>query len=453
MEKKKLQMALQMIGVLIVGIVTSIMLKIPIYFAILTTLLYAIFIAFKTGYRGDEVLKMVFYRFSRIKKTLILLTLISIATALWMETGTIPLIISSSLKYLSDFNIVLIAFFTCTIISIMIGSAFGALGTVGVAFISLAKGTGVELPLMAGAVIAGSFFGDVISPVSPMFNLAAEITGTEMKENLIYKLKFSFSAAFITAIVLFFAGNAQHDAVASSQTVNIINLLKDNFDMGWVEIAPVVLFISLSIIFSRNIAKALGISLALTILIALFKGIPFIQLLSSSITGYRSANGEIAAFLSGGGLISMINVLLIITFSTMLNGMLQSLGIIDTLLDIFNKRVKNNRRLKFHATVTSAVVCAITCNHSLTVMISGYYYEKRFERHQIPRKVLVHIIFDSGIILSPLIPWNANAIYSEAITTVSVFDYLPYAFPCLLLPLFVFLNIFFEKNSKNQGSR
>ncbi|HOO32921.1 MAG TPA: Na+/H+ antiporter NhaC family protein [Thermotogota bacterium] len=447
MKKEKIRFALQVIFVLIIGISVSIIAKIPIYTAILFTLIFTVFATFRRGYGCKEVFRMMFYRFSRIKKTLILLTLISMATALWMETGTIPMIISASLEYLSDFNIVLIAFFTCTVISVMIGSAFGALGTVGVAFISLARGTGVELSLMAGAVIAGSFFGDVISPVSPMFNLAAEITGTEMWGNLKYKLKFSLLAAVITGIILFFTGNSHTEALGSQHTEGILRLLEENFNMGILEISPIILFVFLSLIFRKNISKALGISLTVTVLIALFKGIAPGRILISSLLGYTSQNPDISLFLSGGGLLSMVNVLLIITFSTMLNGMLQRLELIDAILDIFNHKVKSNRILKLNAAITSAVVCAITCNHSLTVMVTGYYYEKRFERHKIPRKELVHIIFDSGIILSPLIPWNANAIYSEAITTVSVFDYLPYTFPCLLLPAFVLLNIVFSKGS------
>jgi NhaC family Na+:H+ antiporter len=294
---------------------------------------------------------------------------------------------------------------------------------------------------MAGAVISGSFFGDVISPVSPMFNLAAEITETDMKDNLKYKLKFSLIAVLITSFMLFFLGNQYSESSNSGQILTIINLLEQNFDMGIVEISPVIIFIILSLFIRKNIVKALGISLIITIIIALFKGIGLNTLFMSAITGYRSIDPEITSFLSGGGLTSMINVLLIITFSTILNGMLQSLGIIDALLDIFNHRVKSDKVLRLNAALTSAAVCAITCNHSLTVMITGYYYEKRFERHKIDRKELVHIIFDSGIILSPLIPWNANAIYSEAITGVHVFEYLPYAFPCLILPVLVLINI------------
>ena len=45
-------------------------------------------------------------------------------------------------------------------------NAWGSAGTIGVALMGVAAGMGAPLPMVAGAVVSGAYFGDKMSPLS-----------------------------------------------------------------------------------------------------------------------------------------------------------------------------------------------------------------------------------------------------------------------------------------------
>src|SRR5699024_11970782 len=114
------------------------------------------------------------------------LILISIGVLIgtWMISGTIPMLIYYGLQLINPSYIVLIAFVVSAIISIVTGTSWGSVGTVGVALLGVATGLEVSLLATAGAVVAGAFFGDKLSPLYDTENLYAIASGRELCEQI-----------------------------------------------------------------------------------------------------------------------------------------------------------------------------------------------------------------------------------------------------------------------------
>ncbi len=148
-------------------------------------------------------------RYSRKKikqamPAILILISIGILIGTWMIAGTIPMMIYYGLKIIDPTFIVLIAFVVSAIISIVTGTSWGSAGTVGVALMGIATGLGASLPATAGAVVAGAYFGDKLSPLSDTTNIAPIAAGSELYEHIRHMLWTTVPAAILSMIVYFF---------------------------------------------------------------------------------------------------------------------------------------------------------------------------------------------------------------------------------------------------------
>ena len=86
------------------------------------------------------------------------------------------IIVYYGVAFMSAKYFILSAFLLCCLISFLLGTSFGTVGTIGIVLIVLAKSGNVDVNMTAGAIIAGAYFGDRCSPMSSSANLIAALT-------------------------------------------------------------------------------------------------------------------------------------------------------------------------------------------------------------------------------------------------------------------------------------
>src|SRR5699024_2733804 len=157
---------------------------------------------------------------------------IGILIGTWMVAGTIPMMIYYGLQLINPTFIVLIAFVVSAIISIVTGTSWGSVGTVGVALLGIATGLGANWPASAGAIVAGAYVSDKLSPLSDTTNLAPIAAGSELYEHIKHMLWTTVPAAVVSMIIYALAGfNLSTGNVSTPETMTImLDTLNKMFD-------------------------------------------------------------------------------------------------------------------------------------------------------------------------------------------------------------------------------
>jgi len=134
---------------------------------------------------------------------ILIMLAVGVLVATWMASGTIPMIIYYGLKLISPQYFLVAACFVCSITSLACGTSWGTIGSLGVAFISIAAGLGIPLGPAAGAIVAGAYFGDKLSPLSDIPNLASVTAGSNLFDHIKHTL-WSGGPAWLIGLVIYF---------------------------------------------------------------------------------------------------------------------------------------------------------------------------------------------------------------------------------------------------------
>lgn len=154
---------------------------------------------------------------------------------LWTAAGTVPAIVYYGTELINPGLFILCVFLISCSVSLLIGTATGTTGIVGVAMMVMARSGNVNLAATAGAIIAGSYFGDRCSPVSFSASFVACITETRLYDNL--KSMFKTAAVpFIIAAVFYLKVSGAFPLHSSSGSIN--RLILQQFSISLVVLVP-----------------------------------------------------------------------------------------------------------------------------------------------------------------------------------------------------------------------
>ena len=142
----------------------------------------------------------------------------------------------------------------------------------------------------------------------------------------------------------------------------------------------------------------------------------------------------VAPVTAGGGLASMVGVLLVLISSTALSGILAGTGIFDAALGKWLSRLVSPRRILLATMGFSVATGMVAANQALSVVLPCTLLERVYREKGLSGLALAHVVSDSGVIVAPLVPWSVAALGPAAILGVSPGAYIPYAFLCWALP-------------------
>lgn len=352
----------------------------------------------KTGHPFSEMARLAVSGVKTAKNVIVTLILVGMLTAAWRVSGTIPYIVYHASQWCDGSAVLLASFLLCALVSALTGTSFGTAATIGVICMTIANNMNIPPMYSGGAIMAGAYFGDRCSPMSTSALLVAAITKTDIFTNCRLMVKTSIVPCLLTCAVyaamgmLFQDGGAHHDAAG---------LFRQAFTLSWITLIPAALVIILSarridvkIIMVISTAAAAAIAVSTQQLTPL-------EVLTVCLLGFHPADPALARLASGGGAVSMTDVVAIICISSSYAGMFSGTGFLRGIQG--HMAALSRRATPFGAVIaTSVATSMVSCNQTLATMLT----------HQLcqsvepdPQRLAIHLE-NTVIVISALVPWS-----------------------------------------------
>lgn len=401
-------------------------------------------VAIANGFKWSYIEKGIINNIGRSMQAILILLTVGMLIGTWIAGGIIPSMIYYGLMILSPGIFLVAACLICCIVSISTGSSWSTAGTVGTALIVIGAGLGFSLPMVAGAIISGAYFGDKMSPLSDTTNLAPAMAGSNLFDHIRHMV-FTTGPSLLIALVLFGIlgmGHAGSNVDLSSVAVLMDNMT-DNFYISPILIIPPLLVIAM-VIFKTPALPGLmgGVFLGVVCAVA-FQGANLGELVTiTSYEGFVSETGNefVDELLSRGGLKSMYYTVGLILCAMCIGGVLESTDMLKTLCEALLKLSRGTGSLVVITVATCIGVNVLASDQYLSIVLPGRMYKQAFEDRKLKSKNLSRCLEDAGTITSPLVPWNTCGTYMSTALGVATFAYLPYCFLNLINP---FVSIFY----------
>ena len=425
------------------SLIVCLLLKYSVIYALIVGYIIFISYGFMKGHNLKVLIKKSFEGMLTVKNILLVFILIGMITALWRASGTIAFIVYMGSKLISPSILILLTFLLCFILSVLIGTSLGTAATMGVICASIGKTMGINPYYVGGAVLSGIYFGDRCSPMSTSALLIAELTKTNLYTNIKLMIKTSIVPFIITCLFYLFLG---FKSTVSTISVDVTEIFKQNYNLNIIVIIPAILIIILSLL-KINVKKTMLISIIISFIIAIFIQKDSISsLINYCIYGYHHPNEKLNLMMKGGGILSMVNVGLIVGISSSYSGIFKETKMLVSLkkyLKDFSKKTSSY----FVIFLSSIISGAIACNQSLGTILTNELCGELVEKQE-----MAIILENTVILLVGLIPWNIAM--GVPLKTIGV-GFLSgiYAFYLYSLPLWnLFLGVMEEKN-KNDDTK
>ncbi len=391
------------------------------------------------GYSWDEILEGLVKGIVPSLEAVLILLLIGMLIGVWIAAGTVPSLIYYGLQLINARYFLVAAFVICTIVSFPIGS-WGAVGTVGLAFMGIGLSLGLPAPLVAGAIISGSYFGGNVSPLSDSDNLVAAIVNRSVFD-VVRAITPASILCFVVAAVMYTVVGLQ---IGSGDTTEVMNSvqpllggLSDTFAITPVALIPLIVMIACIVLKVPAIPSMLiGTIMGMIVAVPL-QGANVADLVNISFAGYVSETGfeVLDNLLSAGGLSSMMNTISIIIIAMAYGGLMQSTGQMQALIAPMVAHIKRKGSLRTLTVATCVFMNAMLPDQYLGISVPGQMYAEEFDKRGVDRSDLGTCLLAGGAATSPLIPWNTCGIYCSGLLGISALSYLTSAYFCLLLPI------------------
>lgn len=369
---------------------------------------------------------------------ILILMVVGTMIGTWILGGVVPTMIYYGLEILSPGIFLVATMIICSIVSLGTGSSWSTAGTVGVALIGVGAALQIPLPMVAGAIISGAYFGDKMSPLSDTTNLAPAMAGTDVFSHIRHMV-YTTTPGYLIALVLYGILGTRYAGghLETEQLTAMLDVMQGNFFIHPVLLLPPALVIAMVVLRIPPLPALLGGTVIGGICAIAFQSSSIADVIAAAHSGYVSETGVAAVddLLSRGGLLSMMETVALIICALSFGGIMERTGMLEVIASALLRMVRSTGSL-ITTTVLSAIgMNAVASDQYMAIVIPGRMYKSAFDKRRLHPKNLSRALEDSATLTSPLIPWNSCGAFMWATLGVYPLAYAPYAFMNLLNPI------------------
>ncbi len=371
-----------------------------------------------------------------------ILILIGTVSATWMMSGAVPVMIDYGLRVLNPHLFLFITCAVCSIVSVMSGSSWTTIATIGVAFMGIGTVFGYAPGWVAGAIISGAYFGDKVSPLSDTTVLASSSCGVDLFKHIKYMM-ITTVPAMVLALVTFTIAGYVTPVNDVSESIEIVEYLQATYNITpWALAIPVITCIMIAFKVKTNITLITSTVLGLAgmyvfqpqIVESVFGGslsgiydnfLVACDVLFTSTeieTGNEVLNGLVAT----GGVEGMLPTVYLVICAMCFGGMMLGSGMLSTITHVFTRHLKSTFSIVNATVGTGLFFNSCTGDQYLSIILDGNVYKKLYKKNGLEARLLSRSVEDSISVTSVLIPWNSCGVTQSTVLGVATLTYLPY---------------------------
>ena len=387
----------------------------------------------------------------RVTEAVFILLMIGALSGIWMISGVVPTMIYYGLQIIHPAFFLLTTCVLCAVVSLMTGSSWTTVATIGVALIGIGQAQGFHEGWVAGAIISGAYFGDKMSPLSDTTVLASSTVGVRLFTHIRYLVYTTIPALFCALVVYLIAGFTLPAGDATS-IQSYAAALDAKFDITpWALIVPlltavmiwkrlpslITLFLStlmaivFALLYQPNVL--LEIASSGTDALALFKGT------MQSVFGATQIDmgtAELNDLVSTGGMAGMMDTIWLILCAMCFGGVMSASGFLAGISRVFLSFVRRTFSLVASTVWSGILFNLVTADQYISIILTGNMFKETYHNNGYEARLLSRTTEDAVTVTSPLIPWNTCGMTQATVMGVATWTYLPYAVFNYLCPVF-----------------
>ena len=406
---------------------------------------------FKTPWKQfDEAIRG---NFADVAGATLILFLIGAVSGTWTMSGVVPAFIYYGVKIISPKMFLLSACVICAVISVMTGSSWTTIATIGVALLGIGRAEGFPDGLIAGAIISGAYFGDKISPLSDTTVMASSVNRVPLFTHIRYMV-FTTVPSIVITLIIFTVIGLLHSPEEATQIDLYTTVLTDKFRITpWLFIVPVL---TLVLILRRMPAlPVLAISVLSAAVAALIFQPDIIGIIGAKVTegsrfrilltgtvesiyntvSLETGHPEVDGLLVTRGMVGMLNTVFLILCAMCFGACMQASGMIARLARLLDPLTRTRTGLVASTVVTGTALNGIVSDQYLSILLTSNIFRGTFQERGYEERLLSRTVEDSATVTSPLFPWGSCGMTQATILSVPTLVYAPFCFFNLISPL------------------
>ena len=393
-------------------------------------------------------------KISSCAPAIIILLLIGAIGGTWMVSGIVPTMIYYGMQIIRPEVFLVSSSLLCALVSLMIGSSWTTVATIGVALMGIGKAHGFDDGWIAGSIITGAYFGDKLSPLSDTTVLASSVSGAPLFTHIRYMLYTTVPTFCVSLSIFLIAGLTMH-VTGQGNVVEFMEGLEHTFVISpWLLVVPVLTGVMIARRWPSMVVLFLAILLAAVVglivqpalihqisgvsgvsgnsILASYKGMMEVCYDSTDIeTGVPMLNELVHT----SGMSGMMPTIWLIICAQTFGAALTATGQLQDFMRIVLRFARGTASL-VASTVGTALFCNIAlADQYLSIMLGSSMFKDTYQKRGYEPQLLSRSCEDGATVTSVLIPWNTCGLTQSTVLGVATLTYLPYCFFNFLSPL------------------
>lgn len=398
-----------------------------------------------------------------------LLLLIASISATWMWSGVVPTLIKYGVNTLSPMFFLAITCGVCAAVSVLTGSSWTTIATIGVAFMGVGQVMGYTDGWIAGAIISGAYFGDKVSPLSDTTVIASSSCGVDLFDHIRNLMTTAIPAMLMALTVYSCVGIFRHSPHSAAETARMAESLGQYFNLSaWTLVIPGCVFVLIVLKVRTLITLAVGTLLGVGGMCVLQPQMftllasgdvssvwgKFAVIMKVIFTGcaIEGAPESMTQLLSTGGIEGMLPTIVLILSAMVFGGVMLGTGMLAVMARWFTSRLSRRSSI-VGATVGSGLFLnSCTADQYLSIIIGSNMYRDVYQRYGFNPKLLSRTLEDSVSVTSVLIPWNSCGVTQSTVLGVATLAYMPFCVFNYMSPVMSIVVAWLASRQSSRGS-